>query len=84
MYYESRKDILLYINSFLFTFSLKFLVLYGMFLASPFAVLALVAQSDVCPRLDPSQVQQPSFVEIDHEIFSKVILSLLLIQKGQL
>ena len=32
----------------------------------------------------PSQVCYYSFVEIDHEIFSKVILSLLLIQEGQL
>ena len=29
-------------------------------------------------------VQQHSFVEIDHEIFFKIILSLLLIQEGQL
>ena len=31
--------------------------------------------------LDPT-VQQHSFMEIDHEIFSTVILSLLLIQEG--
>ena len=30
------------------------------------------------------QCRQHSFREIDHEIFSKVILSLLLIQEGQL
>ena len=29
-------------------------------------------------------VQQHSFTEIDHEIFSAVILSILLIQEGQL
>ena len=33
---------------------------------------------------DPRRVQQHSFVKIDHEIFSKVILSLPLIQEGQL
>ena len=33
---------------------------------------------------DPHQGQQHSFVEIDHEIFSTVILSLPLIQEGQL
>ena len=34
----------------------------------------------LCPRRD----QQHSFMEIDHEIFSTVILSLSLIQEGQL
>ena len=33
---------------------------------------------------DPRQGQQHYFVEIDHEIFSMVILSLPLIQEGQL
>ena len=33
---------------------------------------------------DPHQVRQHSFVEIDHEIFSTVILSLLLIKEEQL
>ena len=33
---------------------------------------------------NPRRGQQHSFMEIDHEIFSKVILSLLLIQEGQL
>ena len=33
--------------------------------------------------LDPSQVWQHSFVEIDHEIFSTVVLSGPLIQEGQ-
>ena len=32
----------------------------------------------------PHQVRQHSFLEIDHEIFSVVILSLQLIQEGQL
>ena len=31
-----------------------------------------------------AKVRQHSFVEIDHEIFSKVILSLMLIQEEQL
>ena len=34
--------------------------------------------------LDPRRGRQHSFLEIDHEIFSTVILSLLLIQEGQL
>ena len=34
--------------------------------------------------LDPSQVRQHFFVEIDDRIFSTVILSLPLIQEGQL
>ena len=33
---------------------------------------------------DPRRGQQHSFLEIDHEIFSTVILSLPLIQEGQL
>ena len=33
---------------------------------------------------NPRQSRQHSFVEIDHEIFSMVILSLPLIQEGQL
>ena len=54
------------------------------------SIKALVAQldapSDWRPggrRFNPRQDRQ-SFVEIDHEIFSTVILSLLLIQEGQL
>ena len=35
-------------------------------------------------RFDPRQGRQHSFMEIDHEILSTVILSLLLIQEGQL
>ena len=51
---------------------------------------ASVAQLDVLSDwrpgrgFNPRQGQQHSFVEIDHEIFSTVILSLLLIQEGQL
>ena len=35
-------------------------------------------------RVQPCRGRQHSFVEIDHEIFSTVILSLPLIQEGQL
>ena len=35
-------------------------------------------------RFDPNRGRQHSFVEVDHEIFSMVILSLPLIQEGQL
>ena len=35
-------------------------------------------------RVQPPRGRQHSFVEIDHEIFSTVILSLPLIQEGQL
>ena len=35
-------------------------------------------------RVQPRRGQQHSFVETDHEIFSMVILSLPLIQEGQL
>ena len=45
------------------------------------------AQSDWRPgsrELNPLRGRQHSFVEIDHEIFSTVILSLPLIQEGQL
>ena len=47
----------------------------------------LDAPSDWRPggrRFSPSRGRQHSFVEIDHEIFSTVILSLPLIQEGQL
>ena len=52
---------------------------------------ASVAQLDARPTGDqevagstPRRGRQHSFVEIDHEIFSTVILSLPLIQEGQL
>ena len=52
---------------------------------------ALVAQLDApsdwrqeVVGFNPSRGRQHSFVEIDHEIFSTVILSLPLIQEGQL
>ena len=53
----------------------------------PASVAQLDAPSDWRPGgrgSNPRQGRQYSFVEIDHEIFSKVILSLPLIQEGQL
>ena len=54
-------------------------------------MLALVAQLDAPSDCGPGghgfntrRGRQHSFVEIDHEIFSTVILSLPLIQEGQL
>ena len=54
-------------------------------------LLALVVQLDVpsdwrpgVRGFNPRRGQQHSFVEIDNEIFSTVILSLPLIQEGQL
>ena len=54
---------------------------------SPASVAQLYAPSDWRPGglgFNPRQGQQHSFVEIDREIFSTVILSLPLIQEGQL
>ena len=51
------------------------------------SVVRLDAPSDWRPggrRFNPSRCRQHSFMEIDHEIFSTVILSLPLIQEGQL
>ena len=50
---------------------------------------ASVAQLDAPPmirrlRVQPLLSRQHSFVEIDHKIFYMVILSLLMIQEGQL
>ena len=47
---------------------------------------ASVAQMDACPTGDQQVTGsiQHSSMEIDHRIFSKIILSLLLIQEGQL
>ena len=53
----------------------------------PASVAQLDAPSDWRPRgrgFNPRRSRQHSFVEIDHEIFSTVILSLPLIQEGQL
>ena len=52
----------------------------------PASVAHLDAPSDWRPGrgFNPRRGRQHSFVEIDHEIFSTVILSLPLIQEGQL
>ena len=53
----------------------------------PASVAQLDAPSDWRPGgrgFNPRRGRQHSCVEIDHEIFSMVILSLLLIQEGQL
>ena len=53
----------------------------------PASVAQLDAPSDWRPggrRFNPHRGWQHSFVEIDHEIFSTVILSLPLIQEGHL
>ena len=53
----------------------------------PASVAQLDAPSDWRPGgrgFNPRRGRQHSFVEIDHEIFSAVILSLQLIQEGQL
>ena len=52
----------------------------------PASVAQLDAPSNWRPGggFDPRRGRQHSFVEIDHEIFSTVILSLPLIQEGQL
>ena len=53
----------------------------------PASVAQLDAPSDWRPGgrgFNPRRGPQHSFVEIDHEIFSTVILSLPLIQEGQL
>ena len=57
------------------------------FTHKPASVAQLDAPSDWRPGgrgFNPRRVRQHSFVEIDHEIFSTVILSLPLIQEGQL
>ena len=56
-------------------------------LREPASVAQLDAPSDWRPGgrgFNPRRGRQHSFVEIDHEIFSTVILSLPLIQEGQL
>ena len=57
------------------------------YIEKPASVAHLDAPSDWRPRgrgFKHRRGRQHSFVEIDHEIFSTVILSLPLIQKGQL
>ena len=63
-------------------------VIYGFILiCKPASVAQLDAPSNWRPGgrgFNPRRGRQHSFVEIDHEIFSTVILSLPLIQEGQL
>ena len=79
--------------SFLFLFlpcpslSSPLLSLLSLFFLLPASVAQLDAPSDWRPGgrgFNPHRGRQHSFVEIDHEIFSTVILSLPLIQEGQL
>ena len=69
----------------------KLIYLSYAIISLPQAIAGLGAQldapSDWRPGgrgFNPRRGRQHSFVEIDHEIFSTVILSLLLIQEGQL
>ena len=69
----------------LFTFSIDFH--YNMSLSMPASMAQLDAPSDWRPGgrgFNPRRGRQHSFAEIDHEIFSTVVLSLPLIQEGQL
>ena len=64
-----------------------FFFFFFFFFFLPASVAQLDTPSDWRPggrRFNPRRGLQHSFVEIDHEIFSKVILSLPLIQEGQL
>ena len=79
---ESCQQIKRMVNfSFKKSFGQRILVLL------PASVAHLDAPSDWRPGgrgFNPRRGRQHSFVEIDHEIFSTVILSLPLIQEGQL
>ena len=62
-------------------------ILMSIFNIRPASVAQLDAPSDWRPGgrgFNPRRGRQHSFVEIDHGIFSTVILSLQLIQEGQL
>ena len=69
------------------TLTLSPLVATFVICSRPALVAQLDAPSDWRPGgrwFNPRRGRQHSFVEIDHEIFSMVILSLPLIQEGQL
>ena len=75
--------LLTHTQSIYFYDEIKILVLFS----GPASVAQLDAPSDWRPgdhRFNPRRGWQHSFMEIDHEIFSTVILSLPLIQEGQL
>ena len=94
--FKNHSAIDLYNNLFIYIFyvasNTKSLLVYShlwqkIYSQVPASVAQLDAPSDWRPGgcgLNPRQGQQHSFVEIDHEIFSTVILSLPLIQEGQL
>ena len=70
-------------NHFKLPYIINYLYIYG----KPASVAQLDPPSDWRPGgrgFNPRRGLQHSFVEIDHEIFSTVILSLPLIQEGQL
>ena len=77
-------------NILLLRLIMKYFTIYGQsltFADSPASVAQLDVLSDWRPGghwFNPCRGRQRSFVEIDHEIFSTVILSRLLIQEGQL
>ena len=79
----------LYIFQMVMSFFLlnMYIFVWNGHLSVPASVAQLDAPSDWRPggcRFNPRQGRQHSFVEIDREIFSTVILSLPLIQEGQL
>ena len=67
-------------------FFLVIIVIFKYLICLPASVAQLDAPSDWRPGrgFNPRRGRQHSFVEINHEIFSTVILSLPLIQEGQL
>ena len=70
-----------------FLFCLYFILALGYLIQLPASVAQLDAPSDWRPGgrgFNPRRGWQHSFVEIDHEMFSTFILSLPLIQEGQL
>ena len=72
---------------YIFVDNFSFIAVDALVLLSPASVAQLDAPSDWRPGgrgFNPRRGRQHSFVEIDHEIFSTVILSLPLIQEGQL
>ena len=76
------------IDFYTFYVTLPYVLNYKAFnIQTPASMAQLAAPSDWRPGgrgFNPHRGRQHSFVEIDHEIFSTVILSLPLIQEGQL
>ena len=65
-------------------FSYLFLLLMKSDKSNIQQVVRAVIKWYVCRGFNPRRGRQHSFVEIDHEIFSTIILSLPMIQEGQL